>query len=59
MSFTDKAKAKAQQMSGLAKERIGDATDNQRMQAEGAREQRMAQDRQREGGRDMKDTFEK
>ncbi|MEU3457953.1 CsbD family protein [Micromonospora sp. NPDC006766] len=59
MSFTDKAKAKAQQMSGLAKERIGDATDNQRLQAEGAREQRTAQDRQRESGRDVRNAFEK
>ncbi|MFU8854792.1 CsbD family protein [Micromonospora sp. SL1-18] len=59
MSFTDKAKAKAQEMTGLAKERIGDATDNQRMQAEGAREQRAAHDRQREAGRDVKDAFEK
>ncbi|MEU5723544.1 MULTISPECIES: CsbD family protein [unclassified Micromonospora] len=58
MSFTDKAKNKAQEMSGLAKERIGDATDNERLRAQGASEQRTARDRQKEAGRNVKN-FEK
>jgi len=59
MSFTDKAKARAQEMSGLAKERIGDATDNERLRAEGASEQRAARARQKEAGRDVRDAFDK
>ncbi|MFF5173611.1 CsbD family protein [Micromonospora sp. NPDC000089] len=52
MSFTDKAKSKAQELSGVAKERIGDVTDNERMRAEGAQEQSEA--RARQAGQDMK-----
>ncbi|SCG72879.1 CsbD family protein [Micromonospora inositola] len=64
MSFTDKAKSKAQEMSGLAKERIGDATDNERLRAEGAREQSAARAQQagenvKEAGRDVRTSFEK
>ncbi len=64
MSFTEKAKNKAQELSGVAKERIGDVTDNERLRAEGASEQRMARARQggqaaKEAGRDVKDAFEK
>ncbi|ATO13155.1 general stress protein CsbD [Micromonospora sp. WMMA2032] len=64
MSFTDKAKMKAQEMSGMAKERIGDATDNERLRAEGASEQSAARARQagqdvKQAGRDVKDAFEK
>ncbi|SCF10325.1 CsbD-like [Micromonospora viridifaciens] len=64
MSFTDKAKAKAQEMTGLAKERIGDATDNERMRAEGASEQTAARARQagqnvKEAGRDVRGSFKK
>ncbi|MCT2278719.1 CsbD family protein, partial [Micromonospora chalcea] len=46
MSFTDKAKNKAQEMSGTAKERIGEVTDNERLRAEGASEQSTARARQ-------------
>ncbi|MFR9777502.1 CsbD family protein [Micromonospora sp. MS34] len=64
MSFTDKAKSKAQELSGLAKERIGDVTDNERLRAEGASEQSAARARQsgqdtKQAGRDVKDAFEK
>ncbi|MFG2052517.1 CsbD family protein [Micromonospora sp. NPDC048930] len=61
MSFTEKAKNKAQELSGVAKERIGDVTDNERLRAEGASEQSMARARQtgKEAGRDVKDAFEK
>ncbi|MFE9692180.1 CsbD family protein [Micromonospora sp. NPDC005806] len=58
MSFTDKAKNKAQELSGVAKERIGDVTDNERLRAEGASEQSTARARQKEAGRNMK-TFQK
>lgn len=64
MSFTDKAKSKAQEMSGMAKERIGDVTDNERLRAEGANEQSAARAQQggekvKQGGRDVKDAFNK
>ncbi|MFU8874714.1 CsbD family protein [Micromonospora sp. SL4-19] len=64
MGFTDKAKNKAQEMSGMAKERIGDVTDNERLRAEGANEQSAARARQagqnvKEAGRDARNAFEK
>ncbi|MEU5940902.1 CsbD family protein [Micromonospora sp. NPDC047548] len=62
MNFTDKAKNKAQQLTGVAKERIGDVTDNERMRAEGANEQSAARARQagenvKNAGRDARDAF--
>ncbi|TCC00324.1 CsbD family protein [Micromonospora zingiberis] len=62
MSFTDKAKNKVEEMSGAAKERIGDMTDNERMRAEGAGAQAEARARQagenvKDAGRDAKDAF--
>jgi uncharacterized protein YjbJ (UPF0337 family) len=61
MSFTEKAKSKAQELSGVAKQRIGDVTDNERLRAEGASEQSTARGGQdaRQAGRDVKDAFEK
>lgn len=64
MSFTDRAKNKAQELSGVAKQRIGDVTDNERLRAEGASEQNTARARQaggnaKDSGRDVKDAFEK
>ncbi|WP_091672643.1 CsbD family protein [Micromonospora auratinigra] len=64
MSFTEKAKNKAQELSGVAKERLGDVTDNERLRAEGASEQSTARARQagehvKQAGRDVKDAFEK
>ncbi|MDG4797761.1 CsbD family protein [Micromonospora sp. WMMD1082] len=62
MSFTDKAKNKVEQLSGAAKERIGDMADNERMRAEGSSEQSDARTRQagekvKDAGRDAKDAF--
>ncbi|MEU5949165.1 CsbD family protein [Micromonospora sp. NPDC047465] len=62
MSFTDKAKNKVEQLTGAAKERIGDVTDNERMRGEGATQQsdaraRQAGERIKEAGRDAKDAF--
>ncbi|MFG3702451.1 CsbD family protein [Micromonospora sp. NPDC047620] len=58
MSFTDKAKNKVEQLTGAAKERIGDVTDNERMRGEGATQQSDARARQaKEAGRDVKDVF--
>ncbi|MBM0238884.1 CsbD family protein [Micromonospora sp. ATA32] len=64
MSFTDKARNKAEELTGAAKERIGDATDNERMRAEGASEQSEARARQagahvKYARRDVKDAFNK
>ncbi|GIJ26692.1 hypothetical protein Vqi01_18540 [Micromonospora qiuiae] len=53
MSFTDKAKNKFQELSGTAKERVGEMTDNERMRAEGATEQSEA--RVRQAGENVKD----
>ncbi len=39
MSGVDKAKAKAEELKGVAKEKIGDATDNQRLEGEGVADQ--------------------
>ncbi|MEG3635944.1 CsbD family protein [Micromonospora palythoicola] len=64
MSFTDKAKNKVEELSGAARERIGDMTDNERMRAEGASQQSDARTRQagenvKEAGRNTKDAFTK
>ncbi|TWH70191.1 CsbD-like protein [Micromonospora olivasterospora] len=61
MSFTDKAKSKAQEMAGAAKERIGDATDNERMRAEGAAQQQEARGRQagERAGQEARQKFSK
>ena len=39
MGFMDKAKDKAQSLKGDAKEKVGDATDNEQLQAEGKKDQ--------------------
>lgn len=39
MSGMDKAKAKAEELKGQVKEKVGDATDNRRMQGEGVADQ--------------------
>ncbi|MFC0007540.1 CsbD family protein [Micromonospora siamensis] len=64
MSFTEKAKNKAEELSGAAKERLGDMTDNERMRAEGATQQSTAKARQagehvKDAGRDVRSSFEK
>ncbi|MEU5789865.1 CsbD family protein [Micromonospora purpureochromogenes] len=59
MSFTEKAKSKAQQLTGVAKERIGDVTDNERLRGEGATDQSTARAREgvKDAGRRARDTF--
>ncbi|MEU5566249.1 CsbD family protein [Micromonospora musae] len=62
MSFTDKAKNKIEQMTGAAKERIGDKTDNESMRAEGATQQSEARVKQagqgaKEAGKNARDAF--
>jgi uncharacterized protein YjbJ (UPF0337 family) len=64
MGFTDKAKSKAQELTGAAKERIGDVTDNERMRAEGAAQQSQARARQagedvKQAGRNAREAFRK
>jgi uncharacterized protein YjbJ (UPF0337 family) len=64
MSFTDKAKNKVEELSGAARERIGDMTDNERKRAEGTNQQSDARARQvgenlKEAGRNAKDAFRK
>jgi uncharacterized protein YjbJ (UPF0337 family) len=62
MSFTDKAKNKAEEMTGKAKQTIGDATDNESMVADGAREEAAAKAKQagenvKDAGKDVRDAF--
>lgn len=53
MSKADEARHKAEEIKGDMKEKLGDATDNERMQAEGAAEERSAKVKQ--VGDDLKD----
>ncbi|WP_309080503.1 CsbD family protein [Zhihengliuella sp.] len=46
MGFDDKIGNKAQEMSGKAKEAVGDATDNRDLQAEGVKDQAAANTKQ-------------
>ncbi|WP_203903397.1 CsbD family protein [Virgisporangium aliadipatigenens] len=46
MSFTNKVEHKAEELKGAAKEKFGDATDNERLQAEGAAEKAAAKAKQ-------------
>ena len=63
MSFTDKARNKADEMAGATKEKLGDATNNERMQAEGATQRIEAKAKQagahveEEAGRNPRDAF--
>lgn len=57
MGIADKAKNTAQDLAGKAKEAIGDATDNERLEAEGKRDQTEAA--ARKAGEDVKDAFKK
>ncbi|MCG5464728.1 CsbD family protein [Micromonospora sp. NPDC053740] len=64
MSFTEKAKNKAEQLAGAARERVGDMTDNERMRGEGASQQSDARAKQagqnvKDAGRNVKDSFTK
>ncbi|UBH05541.1 UPF0337 protein [Leucobacter sp. Psy1] len=57
MSAQDKIKAKAEQLTGKAKEAVGNATDNERLVAEGKADQ--VKGDAREAAEDVKDTFKK
>lgn len=55
MGFDDKAKHKAEELAGKAKEKVGDATDNERLEAEGHLDQAKAKAKQ--AGDEVKDVF--
>ncbi len=62
MSFTDKAKNKAEELTGKAKQGIGEATDNERLYAEGAAQETAAHAGQagehvKDAGRDVRDAL--
>ena len=55
MGLDDKVQNAAQEAGGKVKETVGDATDNERMQAEGQADQAGANLKQ--AGEDVKDAF--
>ncbi len=55
MSYADKARNEAQQTEGRVKEWVGDKTDNERLQAEGAADQ--AEGNAKQAGEHVKDAF--
>jgi len=55
MSFDDKAKNKAQEMQGKGKEAVGQATDDDELQAEGKSDQ--AKGNLKQAGEKVKDIF--
>lgn len=55
MSFIDKAKDKAEEMSGKGKEKVGEQTGNEDLQAEGQGDQAKADFKQ--AGEKVKDAF--
>ena len=62
MSFGDKVKNKAEELMGKGKEKYGDATDDERLQAEGAADQTEAHTKQagehvKDAAHDVKDAF--
>lgn len=62
MSFTDKVKNKAEELTGKAKQTIGDATDNERLVAEGTAEEMSAKAKQagehvKDAGKDARDAL--
>ncbi|WP_214369251.1 CsbD family protein [Pseudonocardia sp. H11422] len=57
MSLTDKAKNRAQEMSGKAKAVTGEATDDRELQAEGKKDQFAGSIKQ--AGEKAKDAFKK
>jgi len=54
VSALDKAAAKAEEMKGAAKEKVGDATDNHSLQADGMKDQVSGQAKQ--AGEEVKDS---
>ena len=62
MSFTDKVKNKTDELAGKAKQGIGDATGNERLQAEGQAQETAAHGRQagehvKDAGKNVRDAF--
>ncbi|MFB9238230.1 CsbD family protein [Plantactinospora siamensis] len=62
MSFADKISNKIDELKGAGKEKVGDATDNESLQAEGATDRTEAQTKQagehlKDAGRDVRDAF--
>ena len=55
MGIADKAKNAAQDLTGKAKEAIGDATNNERLESEGRADQ--AEAKVKKTGENVKDTF--
>ena len=55
MGLTDKAKNEAEIAKGKVKEGVGDATDNERMQAEGEADQ--SSGNMKQAGEKVKDAF--
>ncbi len=55
MSFIDKAKDKAQELLGEGKEKTGEVTGNERLQAEGQKDQ--ASGNLKQAGENVKDAF--
>ena len=55
MSDVDKLKNKAQELSGEGKERVGDATDNSDLQAEGTKDK--VSGNLKQAGEKVKDVF--
>jgi uncharacterized protein YjbJ (UPF0337 family) len=62
MSFTDKVKNKSEELTGKAKQSIGDATDNERLIVEGQAQESAAQAKQagehvKDAGRNVRDAL--
>ncbi|HZD71874.1 MAG TPA: CsbD family protein [Actinomycetes bacterium] len=57
MGLDDKARNKAQELRGQAKERVGEATDDEELQAEGKTDQTKADVKQ--AGEKVKDAFKR
>ncbi|WP_203580759.1 CsbD family protein [Microbacterium hibisci] len=55
MGLDDDIKHNVEDVKGKAKEAVGDATDNERLQAEGAADQASA--KMKKAGQDVKDAF--
>ncbi|RKR87812.1 uncharacterized protein YjbJ (UPF0337 family) [Micromonospora pisi] len=62
MSISDKIKHKAEEIAGAVKEKVGDSTDNERLQAEGTTQQteanvKQAGDHVKDAAHDTRDAF--
>ena len=57
MSIADKAENAAEKLAGQAKEAVGKATDDEKLQAEGRKDQASASTKQ--FGEDVKDAFKR